>query len=99
MSLLGKKCARCGKRTRDEFQNQPTCDACKSEMQLAIAESSEAKRNCPADGTLLQKQVAYSVIIDKCPTCGGVWLDSGELERIDNDVITDIVIGMSVRAY
>jgi len=26
-----------------------------------------------------------AVMIDECPTCGGIWLDSGELERIRAD--------------
>lgn len=99
MSLLGRKCARCGTRTHEEFNDQPTCSNCRAQMEVAMAESREAKRNCPVDGAVLAKQIAYSVIVDKCPQCGGVWLDPGELERIDNDVATEIIIAMSIRSY
>lgn len=99
MSLLGRKCARCGKRTREEFNDQPTCSVCRAQMEVSLAESREAKRNCPADGAVLAKQIAYSVIIDKCPQCGGVWLDPGELERIDSNVASDILLSLSIRTY
>jgi uncharacterized protein len=37
---------------------------------------------CPkCDGTL--EEISYEdVLIHRCDTCGGVWLDSGELERL-----------------
>jgi Zn-finger nucleic acid-binding protein len=34
-------------------------------------------RLCPIDGDKLGKQVFEFVLIDKCPACGGVWLDKG----------------------
>ena len=41
---------------------------------------------CPRDGSALAERVYHHVRIDECPTCGGVWLDKGELqilERVD----------------
>ena len=38
--------------------------------------------NCPADGTLLQLTERHRIEIDYCPTCRGVWLDRGELDKI-----------------
>lgn len=37
---------------------------------------------CPADGTQLQMTERQGVEIDYCPTCRGVWLDRGELDKI-----------------
>lgn len=37
---------------------------------------------CPADGTLLTMSDRQGVEIDYCPTCRGVWLDRGELDKI-----------------
>ena len=37
---------------------------------------------CPRDGDTLVTRVEHRVTIDICPTCRGVWLDSGELEEI-----------------
>ncbi|MGM0597761.1 MAG: zf-TFIIB domain-containing protein [Myxococcota bacterium] len=38
---------------------------------------------CPLDGTELENQIyEKNIEIDKCPKCGGVWLDPGELEAI-----------------
>lgn len=38
--------------------------------------------NCPTDGTVLLMSERSGVEIDYCPTCRGVWLDRGELDRI-----------------
>jgi len=44
------------------------------------------RRRCPrcVDSVLMRhfSSATRAVTIDECPTCAGVWLDSGELERI-----------------
>lgn len=37
---------------------------------------------CPVDGAELQKIVKSGIEIEYCPSCGGVWLDHGELEKL-----------------
>jgi uncharacterized protein len=37
---------------------------------------------CPVDQTVLQMTDRQGVEIDYCPTCRGVWLDRGELDKI-----------------
>ncbi|MEX3014170.1 zf-TFIIB domain-containing protein [Gymnodinialimonas hymeniacidonis] len=37
---------------------------------------------CPVDGTQLVMSDRQGVEIDYCPTCRGVWLDRGELDKI-----------------
>ena len=37
---------------------------------------------CPADGTPLVMSERQGIEIDYCPTCRGVWLDRGELDKI-----------------
>ena len=37
---------------------------------------------CPADGAVLVMADRNGVEIDYCPTCRGVWLDRGELDKI-----------------
>lgn len=38
--------------------------------------------SCPKDQEPMSRITLGSVAIDRCPTCGGVWLDQGELEGI-----------------
>ena len=38
--------------------------------------------NCPIDGTPLQMADRQGIEVDYCPTCRGVWLDRGELDKI-----------------
>ena len=90
MSLFGEKCVRCGERTRNTYEDKPTCDACRDEIELALAEAKEEKRACPVHGGILKKELAHGVIIDRCPTCQGVWLDPGELERMNHDVAEEV---------
>ncbi|HEX6072398.1 MAG TPA: zf-TFIIB domain-containing protein [Sphingomicrobium sp.] len=37
---------------------------------------------CPIDGTQLVMSERHGIEIDYCPTCRGVWLDRGELDKI-----------------
>ncbi len=38
--------------------------------------------NCPTDQTVLQIADRQGIEIDYCPTCRGVWLDRGELDKL-----------------
>jgi Zn-finger nucleic acid-binding protein len=37
---------------------------------------------CPNDGSRLVEMERADVLVDACPTCRGVWLDRGELDKI-----------------
>ena len=37
---------------------------------------------CPTDGTTLTMSERSGIEIDYCPSCRGVWLDRGELDKI-----------------
>ena len=37
---------------------------------------------CPRDGARLVEVERNGVMIDACPTCRGIWLDRGELEKL-----------------
>lgn len=37
---------------------------------------------CPVDGTILVPVERAGIEIDHCPSCRGVWLDRGELDKI-----------------
>ena len=42
----------------------------------------EGPMACPVDGTALVMSERAGIEIDYCPTCRGVWLDRGELDKI-----------------
>lgn len=45
----------------------------------------EDERNClrpSCENALMERVEIDSVEIDKCPSCGGIWLDPGELELL-----------------
>ncbi len=44
---------------------------------------------CPIDGNSLTKTFYEETVIDKCSKCEGVWLDKGELEKIQNTKINN----------
>lgn len=77
----GETCARCGsRRTRRRFEGLPTCTEC----ELALKAEREERLTCRHDGALMRKEVIEDVIVDRCPECGGVWFDGGELEVLGN---------------
>jgi Zn-finger nucleic acid-binding protein len=42
--------------------------------------------SCPKDGQTMTRLDADGVAVDRCPDCGGIWLDLGELrELLDRD--------------
>jgi len=41
-----------------------------------------AAMTCPVDGAVLVMSDRQGIEIDYCPTCRGVWLDRGELDKI-----------------
>jgi hypothetical protein len=86
MALFGEKCHRCGKRTRNKQEDEAICETCVAEMDLLVQAEAERARKCPVDGHEMTKQVAHMLVIDRCPSCQGVWLDGGELDRIRGGV-------------
>lgn len=55
--------------------------------QQAESTAREARRGtCPGGcATKLVEEAFRDILIDRCPTCGGVWLDPGELDKISSD--------------
>ncbi|HEY0888586.1 MAG TPA: zf-TFIIB domain-containing protein [Nocardioides sp.] len=43
---------------------------------------------CPVDGATLTMSERSGIEIDYCPTCRGVWLDRGELDKIIDRSLT-----------
>ncbi len=71
-------------RRRFHKKNQEALEKMRSK--IAIAEEAKAagtsSMNCPrCDGSLKMNNFE-GVDIDTCEKCGGVWLDSGELEQL-----------------
>lgn len=44
--------------------------------------ANEKTIRCPRDGGRMEQERIGSVRIDRCPQCGGIWLDKGELEQV-----------------
>lgn len=95
MSFFAKKCDRCGERTRNEEDGKPVCDTCVREMELLMDAAEENTRHCPLDQTAMIKEVAHMVVLDRCPSCHGVWLDGGELDKLRDDLHADAVLAMT----
>ncbi len=99
MAWFTKKrvCVHCNaNKTRREFEEHPTCPACRLEIMMAR----EDKRICPVDGATLVKEATSELLIDRCPQCNGIWLDAGELEAIkevasDEGMTTGMILGIA----
>lgn len=45
---------------------------------------------CPTDDSVLQISERQGIEIDYCPTCRGVWLDRGELDKLIERSATEV---------
>jgi Zn-finger nucleic acid-binding protein len=44
---------------------------------------------CPKCSADLAEQTRYSLQVDACPACGGLWLDAGELDQLEDQAYDD----------
>ncbi len=99
--IFGERCSRCGvARTKREFEGLPTCDKC----ELGIQAEREEKRPCPMCNAAMAKSVVLNIIVDKCQSCHGAWLDGGELDLLKKaiedgaggDFATGMLLGVAI---
>ena len=87
MAFFGRKCSRCGKAsTRRVYEGLPTCESCEALIEAKLRASRESRRRCPIDAAEMGKEVLLNLVIDRCPSCRGVWLDGGELEQMRGSI-------------
>ena len=99
MRLFQEKCACCGQRTSERLDDKPTCAACRQVLALKLAAARERLHACPVDGAQMTKTIAHMMIIDRCPTCHGVWLDAGELDRLTADAAGQAMLAIARGAW
>ena len=66
-------------------QNKEAIEKLRAKMKIAdeAKAAGTSSMQCPrCDGGKLNERVVNEVPIDQCGKCGGVWLDSGELEQL-----------------
>ena len=54
----------------------------KMRQQRRQAVPNQSAMQCPRCATTLVERVQHDVTVDECSSCGGIWLDKGELEHI-----------------
>ncbi|UCF19023.1 MAG: zf-TFIIB domain-containing protein [Gemmatimonadota bacterium] len=76
-------CVRCGKEPAKRAESGvPTCDNCERLLQASLKAKSEESRNCPVHSTEMTKEIVLNIVVDRCPSCQGIWLDGGELDLL-----------------
>lgn len=78
MARPGSRCVACGGALDGAPHGLPICGTC----QAGIRASREDTRMCPVDSAPLAKEIVWNVVIDRCPSCGGIWFDEGELRHL-----------------
>lgn len=77
----------------------PLCRRCADLIRRKV----EARRTCPVDGTAMRKETVQNAILDRCPVCGGIWLDHEELEALmrlaaehsDGGFVNGVLLGLA----
>ena len=89
--LDGERCIRCRSHFKfeqleagpDGFGICPDCAA-------RISGADEPRRLCPVDGREMEKAFIRNVVlVDRCPSCKGVWFDGDELEIVERGMNQD----------
>ena len=89
-----KLCARCGQtRTSNVSNGEPVCTPCLALRRAEDARKDQPVRKCPADGAAMALVVVHGVVIDRCGTCGGVFLDPGELDALRASAARGAAVG------
>ena len=71
---LSHACERCSSPTKETYEGRALCDNCRQQI---VADSDTVRPRvlfCPIDGAQMEKAVEHRIVVDRCPTCGGVWL-------------------------
>jgi hypothetical protein len=65
-------------------KNQEAIEKLREKIRIAqeAKAAGSSSMNCPRCGGALIESEFEGVLIDSCEKCGGVWLDSGELEQL-----------------
>jgi len=76
-------------RNEDEYFARLDADLMKERRARLDADRLKQERTshynkCPKCGCDLEERERHGVKIDQCPECGGMWLDKGELELIED---------------
>jgi Zn-finger nucleic acid-binding protein len=77
-------------RNEDEYFAREDADLLQRQRTRAQAAAADAERKshymkCPKDGYDLTTATYHGVQIETCPHCGGMWLDSGELDAVAHE--------------
>lgn len=83
--LLVRACPRCFARIFQGYDHCPHCGAEVATPARANPDGTARKRDCPrcaGDPQLLMAHLIGGVLLDECPTCHGVWLDSAAVDRV-----------------
>jgi ribosomal protein L37AE/L43A len=76
-------------RNEEEYFARENADRVKAlrqqlDTQRAAAERQSHLGRCPRCGGHLAERVHHHMKIDVCESCGGTWLDKGELEMLEH---------------
>ena len=76
-------------KTEDEYFVKLDAELIKAQRARLDGERAQAERashhmRCPKCGAQLVETGFHHMKIDRCPDCGGVWLDKGELEMLEH---------------
>lgn len=89
MFMFSRACERCSTPTRNMQDGRAICEHC-SAQSSAHQESAQGQvLLCPIDGEEMEKTVEHRIVVDRCPSCGGVFL--GGKARFAPRVVKELI--------
>lgn len=66
----------------DSYMEERNREALKRLAERKKAAENEKPRPSPITGEPMEPEVIHGVVVDRCPSSRGIWLDDGELEQL-----------------
>lgn len=86
--LDGERCIRCSNYFKfEQLEAGPDGFGICADCSEKIGGAREPKRLCPVDGREMEKAFIRNVVlVDRCPSCKGIWFDGDELEVVERGI-------------
>ncbi len=83
-------------KNEDEYFARQEAELLEQQRRRRAAEAAAAERQshylkCPKDGHDIATESFEGIQIERCPACGGIWLDAGELEALTAKADTGVI--------
>ncbi len=90
--LNGERCILCNAYFKfEQLQAGPDGFGICRNCAVKTSAANDLRRRCPVDESAMDKALLRGVVlVDRCPSCNGVWFDGDKLQIVDRGIRADV---------